>query len=103
MNYEPVVDRSARLEMRHVFVYNFSPEINDFETDIIMVINIGDIDTLIGKHFKGDCKGFKLYSCRLSAEEAEELNLQLKYQPHRVFDKLLDKKATIIYPKANYF
>ena len=101
MNREPVFDHSARLELRHVFIYNHTPEINDFEGDIIIVINKGDIDTLICKYFREGCQGRKLYSCRISVEEAEKLNQQIKYQPYHVFDKLLDKKSiTLIYPRG---
>lgn len=93
MKDETVVDRNTRLEIEHVFIYNLSPEINDFEKDIAMVINKRDIDSLIHKCFWGGSNGCILYSCNISAEEGEELNLQTKYQPHHVFSKLLEKKV----------
>ncbi|WP_017732759.1 hypothetical protein [Nafulsella turpanensis] len=90
------------LKVMHVFVYNPSPEMNDFKKELTLVQKRTDVESLIHKYFREGSEGYKLYSCRISTEEAEELNQQIQYQPHHVFDKLLEKvSVTVIFPKDN--
>jgi hypothetical protein len=84
-SYQPVIE--------YLFVFNH--DTNNFESDLTPRYDKNIVFSMKWLVDLATLPGCKLHGCRISPEEADELNQLTKDQPHHVLSRLLGR----IYPK----
>jgi hypothetical protein len=78
-------------ESEHLFIFNH--ESYNFETALIPADNKNVVFSMEWTSYLLNYPNCKLYKCIISTEEAEELNQQMKGEPHYVVKQLLGRTS----------
>lgn len=91
-NLKPEPNDKTTTATEHVFIWNHDE--HDFDTMIIPATDERNVENLKVRAAHNAFRSLRMYSCLLTPEEVQDLNLQLKYNPVTAF-KRLEKRSVL--------